>query len=238
MNKRSLSLLSVAILGLFVTLAQAQNCTVVDPELQGAYEGGCSNGLAEGHGLVRSSIAEYRGEFKAGQKHGQGHKHWFATDDRYQGGFVNDAKQGQGQYTWGMLGAWAGESYTGEYMNDQRHGHGRYVWPFGDVFVGEWHTDRPVSVATPMMVQRATKIRQHTSTLKTALNVALNQKTTVTMCKNPLGLADPKQYIQATLLNIEGDLVYVQPRLPIDPRTHQPPPPRWDFSLHWFPCQL
>ena len=83
----------------------AADCRVLDPELQGAYEGGCRKGLAHGEGVATGS-AEYRGEFRNGMKHGTGVKTW-AWGDRYEGGFVNDRKSGKGMYTWGAGSPWA-----------------------------------------------------------------------------------------------------------------------------------
>ncbi len=94
----------------------AEQCDVVDPELQGVYEGGCRRGLAHGKGEARGS-AEYVGEFR---------------DDR---------KHGKGMYVWGGGSQWAGERYVGRYVADKRHGWGTYFWPSGDRFDGEWKED-------------------------------------------------------------------------------------------------
>jgi hypothetical protein len=42
-------------------------------------------------------------------------KRW-PNGDRYEGGFVDDQKEGRGTYVWGR-GAWRGERYEGEYAN-------------------------------------------------------------------------------------------------------------------------
>lgn len=117
----------------------AQDCKVLDPELQASYTGPCVNWLAEGEGSARGS-AEYQGGFRAGRKHGQGVKSW-PNGDRYEGAFVEDRKEGEGRYLWGR-GPWAGESYAGPYLNDQRHGTGAYRWATGDVYRGPWVEDR------------------------------------------------------------------------------------------------
>jgi hypothetical protein len=115
-------------------------CRVIDPELQGSYEGGCRNGLAQGYGVAQGE-AEYRGEFRAGLKEGQGVKTW-AWGDRYEGGFLNDRRHGRGMYTWGSGSPWAGERYEGDYVADQREGQGTYWWPSGDRFEGTWKADQ------------------------------------------------------------------------------------------------
>lgn len=127
-------------LPLLVPLAAfAADCRVIDPELQGAYEGGCRHGLASGYGIARGT-AEYRGEFSKGLKDGKGVKTW-PWGDRYEGGFVDDRRQGKGMYVWGAGSPWAGERYVGDYVADKREGHGTYFWPSGDRFEGVWKDD-------------------------------------------------------------------------------------------------
>ena len=128
-------------------------CRVLDTELQGSYSGGCKDGLAEGHGVARGS-ATYRGEFKAGRKHGKGVKVW-PNGDRYEGDFVADRKEGTGMYEWGRESAWAGQRYTGGYVNDRRHGYGVYEWPNGERYAGPWDNDRLTGKPTKDMFARA-----------------------------------------------------------------------------------
>ena len=115
-------------------------CAVMDPELQGQYEGGCRNGFAQGEGFARGT-AEYQGEFHKGLKHGKGVKTW-PWGDRYEGGFVEDRKAGRGMYVWGERSPWAGERFVGDYVADMREGWGTYYWPNGDRFEGVWKQDR------------------------------------------------------------------------------------------------
>lgn len=129
-------------------------CKVLDPELQGRYDGGCVKGLADGNGEA-SGIARFSGSFKAGKKHGTGTKVWPATGDRYEGSFAEDRKEGNGIYTWGANSASPGEKYSGAYVNDLRHGLGTYEWPAGDRYTGPWEYDQPTGPATPAMRARA-----------------------------------------------------------------------------------
>src|SRR6266446_3745071 len=113
---------------LLVGSVQAQDCRVLDPELQASYAGPCVSGLAEGYGSA-AGIAQYQGEFKAGRKHGQGVKTW-PNGDRYEGEFVEDRKEGTGTYAFGR-GPWLGERYEGRFLDDRRHGlgvYGRATW--------------------------------------------------------------------------------------------------------------
>jgi hypothetical protein len=120
--------------------ALGAECRVIDPELQGYYEGGCKNGLAHGDGYARGT-AQYQGEFSKGMKHGKGVKTW-PWGDRYEGGFVDDRRNGKGMYVWGAGSPWAGERFVGDYIADQREGSGAYYWPNGDRFEGIWKEDR------------------------------------------------------------------------------------------------
>ncbi len=132
--------------------AIAEECRVLDPELQEAYAGPCVNGLAQGAGYARGR-AEYQGEFRTGMKHGKGVKSW-ANGDRYEGEFVEDRKEGKGAYTFGR-GPWVGERYEGGWVADRRQGYGVYSWPTGDVYRGPWEADRPTGAPTAMMRARA-----------------------------------------------------------------------------------
>lgn len=132
--------------------AAQQPCRVVDPEIVGSYKGGCQNGLAEGFGEA-TGISTYRGDFRAGRKHGKGIKTW-PTGDWYDGEFADDRKHGLGRYVWGSLSLFAGEIYSGTYVDDLREGHGTYTWPSGDRYSGPWLRDQPSGPLTPMMIAR------------------------------------------------------------------------------------
>jgi hypothetical protein len=122
-----------------------ENCRVLDPELAGAYRGGCKDGLAEGYGEARGK-AEYRGEFRAGRKHGKGVKTW-PNGDRYEGSFVDERKEGVGTYVWGRGGS-------------APHGFGVYSWPSGDQYTGEWADDFAVGPPTVGMLARARSLKE------------------------------------------------------------------------------
>jgi hypothetical protein len=127
-------------------------CRVLDPELQGRYEGGCVDGLAHGEGVAEGS-ARYSGGFVAGKKHGRGVKTW-PSGDRYEGGFADDRRHGVGIYRWGEGSSWSGERYQGGYERDLRSGFGVYEWPNGDRYVGQWRDDAMVGQLPPMLQQR------------------------------------------------------------------------------------
>jgi hypothetical protein len=76
-----------AALAASVAIAQAP-CRVLDPTLAGTYQGGCTDGLAEGYGEAKGT-ASYRGEFRAGRKHGTG-TYVSPAGDTYSGRWAND----------------------------------------------------------------------------------------------------------------------------------------------------
>lgn len=125
-------------------------CKVLDPALQGRYEGACLNGLAQGLGEAVGATTRYRGDFVAGRKHGQGVQSW-TSGDRYEGGFANDLREGVGEYVWGRGSEWAGQRYKGEYRADLRHGQGSYRWPDGRQLSGRWIRDLPSGALAAQM---------------------------------------------------------------------------------------
>lgn len=48
--------------------------------------------------------------------------------DTYEGGYVNDEKQGTGTFTWGK-GPWEGHVYRGAWKNGMMDGQGEYITP-------------------------------------------------------------------------------------------------------------
>ncbi|HUL92707.1 MAG TPA: hypothetical protein VLV56_10190 [Burkholderiales bacterium] len=125
---------------------------MLDPELQGAYEGGCTGGKAEGQGTAKGS-ATYAGGFHEGKKHGRGVKTW-PRGDRYEGGFEDDYMSGWGTYTWGARSLFAGDRYEGGLSKDKRNGFGLYIWASGDSYAGPWKDDAISGHSTPMMIAR------------------------------------------------------------------------------------
>jgi hypothetical protein len=210
--------------------ALAQECKVLDLELRGSYEGGCKYGLAEGVGHAQGT-AEYRGEFRAGKKHGQGAKTW-PNGDRYEGEFADDRREGRGKYTWGR-GPWAGESYEGDYVADKRHGEGTYRFASGDVYRGPWAEDRITGHATPMMLAR----RKFEEEAKRAV-AAEGQK----VCREMrVGIA-LGEWIRGTVVGVSGEQVGVRVD---EPGTYrhtiagvelQKGDVVWDSPTEWTPC--
>lgn len=221
---------SVPVFVLFASCASAQDCRVLDPELQGTYAGPCVNGLAQGEGYAAGK-AEYRGGFQAGRKHGKGVKTW-PNGDRYEGEFAADAKHGRGLYVWGR-GPWAGERYEGAFAGDRRHGFGVYRWASGDVYSGPWQNDVATGPPTPMMQARA-KFEEEA-------RLAVAKEGTKVCREMPVGIGD-RDWVRGTVVAVAGDKVAVR----IDDAGRQPHAVAgaevrkgdvaWDAPHFWTPC--
>ncbi len=119
-------------------------------------EGEWLNGLLHGQGTeVYSSGDKYVGEFKEGDKHGQGTFHYLANNhskgDKYEGQFKDGRQHGQGRYTWangkkyegdwkdgkyngrGVITTADGSKYVGEFKNGKMHGEGALIYLDGEV---------------------------------------------------------------------------------------------------------
>ena len=198
---KALSLAFVSLLTISSAHAQpAASCKVLDPELQGSYAGACTNGFAEGAGDARGT-AYYRGEFKAGRKHGRGIKSWPASGDRYEGDFVDDRKEGAGTYSWGRRSSSPGEKYTGQWLKDRRHGEGTYEWPNGDRYSGPWQNDTIIGPPTKAMIARA---RAH------AERVAAVGKVGASVCREmDVGIAVVDR-VRGTVVAVQGESITVR----------------------------
>ena len=133
--------------------AQFPGCRVLDEDLQRSYVGGCRSGLADGNGVARG-LAEYRGEFSAGRRHGAGTLHT-PEGDHYEGQFDNGRLSGLGTYVWNSAGPRSGERYVGNFREGRRDGSGTHAWPGGQSYSGEWRAGQPVGQITEPMVRRA-----------------------------------------------------------------------------------
>jgi hypothetical protein len=232
MSARALSAACFAAAALFPLGASGQSaCRVLDPELAGIYQGGCKDALAEGYGEAKGS-AEYRGDFRAGRKHGKGVKTW-PSGDRYEGEFAEDRKQGIGKYTWSPRGRSAGERYSGAYLNDLRHGYGVYEWPSGDRYAGAWAQDVITGYPTPMMIARA---RAKTEVL------AAVAKRGVKVCRALLVGIAVRDWIRGEVTAVDADRIAVriddpgrQPHV-IDNQPMVKGMSIWSDAVDWTPC--
>jgi hypothetical protein len=178
----------------------ATRCTVLDPELQGAYAGACDKGYAEGYGEAQGQ-AVYKGEFKAGRKHGKGVKSWPSTGDVYEGEFAEDRKAGTGTYQWGARSSSPGERYSGGYIADRRQGYGIYEWPNGDRYAGTWASDVPTGAPTRGMIARARSQAERTAAVG---------REGAKVCRDMRVGVATKDMIRGTVLSLAGDVIRVR----------------------------
>ena len=193
---------AVALAGFFLVAAApvaAQDCKVRDPELQPSYSGNCSGGWAEGEGVARG-IAEYRGEFKAGRKHGKGVKTW-PNGDRYEGDFVEDRREGTGMYVWGRGSEWPGQRYTGGYREDRRDGYGVYEWPNGERIAGPWVDDRFTGTPTKGMSARSRAYAERAA--------AVGYEGAKVCREMTMGVAT-REFIRGTVTQVDGDRISIR----------------------------
>jgi hypothetical protein len=225
-------LLKTILLALAVSVplgAIAAGCKVVDPELQGFYEGGCRNGLAHGKGYARGT-AEYEGGFRKGLKHGKGVKTW-PWGDRYEGEFVADRKHGKGMYVWGPGSPWTGERYVGDYVDDRRDGWGTYYWPTGDRFEGLWKEDGRYGY-TAMEVHRQAAEKARSEALTPGTQVCSSTNIGIAFEIRQVGLIESvgEHTVQVRLLRLEGAAVSAAAGAP------QPGALLNAAAADWTPC--
>ena len=85
-------------------------------------------------------VHRYEGEWKDGEKHGQGVRTW-PDGSRYEGQFKGDTMHGQGVHTTPN-----GPRYEGTYNLGKRRGHGVIIYPGEqERFEGQFADDHPVS---------------------------------------------------------------------------------------------
>ena len=99
------------------------------------YVGGCSNGLAQGAGVVtwyKDAKFNEKGDgfWHRGKMNGSGSYEW-AIGNKYVGDFVDGKRTGKGTFTWVN-----GDKYVGDYVDDKRTGNGRFTWADGSSYSG------------------------------------------------------------------------------------------------------
>ncbi|MDN5211375.1 hypothetical protein QQ020_04915 [Fulvivirgaceae bacterium BMA12] len=106
-----------------VCFAQSSDCKVLTPALEGAYQGDCKKGKADGDGRAKGTD-EYEGSFKKGLPHGVGTYTW-NNGNSYEGNWKNGKKEGKGKLFLQrknggdstVVGFWSKDKYVGEYKN-------------------------------------------------------------------------------------------------------------------------
>ena len=124
----------------------------------GNYKGNVKNSLPHGIGefekykivknfsvsgkeLTKEINEVYKGDWKNGQRHGQGKMTWAIPESAfpkswYQGSWQNNKFHGWGSYTHSN-----GDKYEGNWNNYKKHGQGTFTWYDGSYYVGEFKHD-------------------------------------------------------------------------------------------------
>lgn len=207
-----------------------QSCKVIDPDLaQGAYTGGCKDGLADGYGEV-SGEGSYRGDFQAGKKHGIGIK-VMPNGDRYAGHFSEDYRHGKGAYVWGDKTQWAGDRYEGEYQRDLRHGLGGFQWGSGDRYEGQWQNDLRMGPSV-MEIRRAQSAEAFGKSVKAGGQVCAEVRLGLVNRQRMRGKIESAtgENVQVRIVEVEGGVANYQGRVVKagDMLT--------DAAVSWQPC--
>jgi hypothetical protein len=202
-------------------------CRVLDPSLQGHYEGACKDGLAEGKGTAIGQ-ARYVGEFAAGRKHGHG-TYLYPSGDAYTGDWREDRREGSGTYVWGPDSPWRGDRYMGDYRNDRRHGRGEYVWAFGDRYEGEWRDG--VQAGPPTMAQVLRLIQMQ------KLGPVIG-KAGARVCSTATDGAEAGRVAHGVVKQLEDDRALIEIDTPaVLQASDFKKNPRWEFLTDWRPCE-
>ncbi len=214
-----------------VASASAHACRVLDAQLQGAYTGGCVNGLAQGQGVARGANgAWYRGEFVAGLQDGQGTK-LYTNGDAYSGHWRAGRRDGYGRYEYGAQSPWRGDVYQGQWQADKQHGQGTYIfYPAGDRFSSQWQAGVPQAAGTPTLTRRKRAYE--------ALAPVLGQPG-LRVCSTSTEGASADNIAQGTVLAVLDDRIQIQfeDDSPVLQRAAQPQlNPRWEIMTDWLPC--
>ena len=119
------------------------NCLVLNPDPQNfetvIWSGECSNGKANGIGILTWSIGDkYIGEYVEGKMHGQGTYTW-DKGDQYTGLWQNNKFYGKGSFIYAN-----GDKYEGEYKDGKFHGQGVYTFANGGIIDGFWENGKKV----------------------------------------------------------------------------------------------
>lgn len=225
-----LVLLVVLLHGCAMTSNISPPCKVIDPDLaQGAYHGGCTNGLADGYGWV-TGVGSYRGDFQAGKKHGKGIK-MMPNGDRYAGEFVNDYRHGKGAYVWGDKTPWAGDRYEGDYLRDLRHGWGIFQWGNGDRYEGQWENDLRMGPSV-MELRRAQTAEASIRSMTVGAMVCIEAQLGLVNRQRIRGSVEQMigEVVQVRIITVEGDVASYQGKAVKAGDVLS------EKAMHWQPC--
>ena len=123
------------LLFLIPTLIAGQKCI----------KGNCTNG----QGTCTYSYGKYVGEWKDGDKNGQG-VFTYSNGNKYVGEWKDGDKNGQGTFAWAD-----GAKYVGEWKDDLRNGQGVFTYSNGNKYVGEFKNGSQTGQGNSLRVDNA-----------------------------------------------------------------------------------
>lgn len=121
-------------------IADKNGCKIANPFPQPGesvtWSGSCSNGLAEGRGVMQwfidgKPMDKFEGDLKQGWADGQGTLE--REGGRYAGGWKRSMQDGRGRFD-APDGSW----YEGDWKEGKPHGNGQYQTPDGRLITGTW----------------------------------------------------------------------------------------------------
>lgn len=122
--------------------ATGSDCRILDPVISGQYEGGCKDGLADGHGKAVGQRT-YQGSFVAGKRQGAGLE-IFPSGSRFVGEFAADRPHGTGRLYFSN-----GDMLEGDFRNGRLAGTGTVTKPSGEKVLVVQKDKKFVRVAEP-----------------------------------------------------------------------------------------
>eukprot|EP00812_Abedinium_dasypus_P010575 NODE_4186_length_701_cov_459.633127.p1 GENE.NODE_4186_length_701_cov_459.633127~~NODE_4186_length_701_cov_459.633127.p1 ORF type:complete len:205 (+),score=28.30 NODE_4186_length_701_cov_459.633127:3-617(+) len=123
------------------------NCDVADGDCTvtlhdgSTYRGELLGGLRHGHGVWKSSSAEYEGQWVNHLQHGWGMQVSAADGSFYRGNFANGRFNGSGRREWQNADGLT--AYEGQHVDGLEDGLGYCMWPDGSTYEGLWCKGEP-----------------------------------------------------------------------------------------------
>ena len=136
--KSSVNQLSLPVTGMNISIIFAITIfQLLNPgkqeQLSARYDGNWKRGEKHGEGTYFFSNGDrYEGRWLKGKQHGEG-TYFFSNKDRYEGKWEAGQKHGKGIYFFSD-----GDSFMGQWKDGNPHGEGVYTYPSGEKFVGKW----------------------------------------------------------------------------------------------------
>ena len=163
-NQKNLELIRKDILSLhkrFDNLSIKDNANIQELITEdGKYIGPVVNGLAEGRGVWFGTKEpfindRYEGDFRNNKKEGKGIYYW-NDGERYEGDVRNGKPEGKGVYFFAN-----GNRYEGDFRNGKREGKGIFYFNSGDRMMGDWINDEEVGTHVKLTKNGEVKIENY-----------------------------------------------------------------------------